>query len=361
MLVYVNCSMSIRSIARELGVSATAVSLALKDSTRVSPALRERVRRAARAAGHVPNARLAELMQEVRRSAQPAYRGTLGVIALFPEEEPWRERPEWGHLGRFAAGARARAAELGYKLEHFWLKRPGMTPARLRAILEARGIAGLLCLGSLEPEEMFPVSLRRFAVVTQGASVVGPLHRVQSHFAADARRLYGELLRRGYRRPGLCILATGDRRTDHLYTATLLELQTRLLVAPAVPILLAETWDKGKFGAWFDAHRPDAIVLHQHGPFLAGLEGALSERRLRVPRDIGLALLDLNPNPSRYAGVIQNFERMGATAVEMLLGRILLREFSAPPHPKIEVVLGMWNEGRTLRAPVKSRRSTGRR
>lgn len=346
--------MSVRSIARELGISATAVSLALKGSARVSPALRERVRRAARATGHVPNARLAELMQEVRRSAEPAYRGTLGVISLFPEEEPWRERPAWGHLGRFAAGARARAEELGYKLENFWLKRPGMTPARLRAILEARGIPGLLCLGSLDPEETFPPALRRLAVVTQGASVAGPLHRVQSHFAADARRLHGELLRRGYRRPGLCILATGDRRTDHLYTATLLELQNRLLATPAVPILREEAWDAVKFGAWFDAHRPDAIVLHQYQPFLAGVEASLRERRLRVPRDIGLALLDLNPNPARYAGVIQDFERMGATALEMLLGRLLLREFAAPQHPKIEMVLGMWNEGKTLRAPRKT-------
>lgn len=350
--------MSVRSIARELGVSATAVSLALQGSARVSPALRERVRQAARATGHVPNARLAELMQEVRRSAEPAYRGTLGVISLFPEEEPWRERPSWGHLGRFAAGARARAEELGYKLEHFWLKRPGMTPARLRAILEARGIAALLCLGSLDPDEVFPPPLRRFAVVTQGASIAGPLHRLQSHFAADARLLYGELIRRGYRRPGLCILVTGDRRTDHLYSATLLELQSRASATPGVPILRAEGWDAAEFKAWFDAHRPDAVVLHQYQPYLQGVEGVLRERRLRVPKDVGLALLDLNPQPARYAGVIQNFERMGATAAEMLLGRLLLRDFAAPKHPKMEMVLGVWNEGRTLRAPAKKDAST---
>ena len=38
----------------------------------------------------LPNARLAELMQEVRRSAEPAYRGTLGVISLFFRQ--WRVR-----------------------------------------------------------------------------------------------------------------------------------------------------------------------------------------------------------------------------------------------------------------------------
>lgn len=341
--------MSVRSIARELGVSATAVSLALKDSARVSPELRERVRKLAREAGHVPNARLAELMHEVRRSKTPEFRATLGVVSLFPEEKPWIERPSWHHLGVFARSAQVRAATHGYKMEHFWLKRPGMTAERLRAILEARGIRGLLCLGSLAPEEDWPEALRRFAVVTQGASIPGRLHRVVSHFAADARLLYSELLRRGYRRPGLTILVTGDRRTDGLYSATFLGQQERGFAAPAVPILRAEDWNEAEFATWFDRHQPDVIVLHQHQGYLEGLERFLQRRKVKAPRDVGLALLDLNPDAARYSGVIQDFERIGATAAEMLIGRVLLRDFVPPEFPKTEMVVGTWNEGRTLR------------
>lgn len=341
--------MSVRSLARQLGVSATAVSLALKGSSRVSSSLRERVRRAARSAGHVPNARLTELMYELRHSVRPAYRATLGVISLFPEEKPWQERPAWGHLGVFDAGARASAESHGYKLENFWLKRPGMTPARLRAILETRGIKGIICLGSLDPEETFPPALRRFAVVTQGASIPDRMHRVMSHFAADARTLFGELHRRGYRRPGLVILASGDRRTDHLYTATFLSHQERIFAPPPVPILRAETWDAREFTTWFSRHQPDVIVLHQYAPYLDAVEGFLAVRRLRIPRDIGIALLDLNPTPARYSGIGQDPARMGATAAELLLGRLLLRDFAFPAHPKVELVTGSWNEGKTLR------------
>jgi DNA-binding LacI/PurR family transcriptional regulator len=346
--------MSVRAIARELGVSATAVSLALKDSARVSPELRERVRKLARAAGHVPNARLAELMHEVRQSKTPEFRATLGVISLFPEQRPWSERPIWWHLGVIARSAQARAESHGYKLEHFWLKRPGMTPARLRAILEARGIKGLLSLGSLDPEEEFPEELRKFALVTQGVSIAGRCHRVMSHFAADARLLYGELMRRDYRRPGLAISPTGDRRSDRLYSATLLELQERSFASPPVPILRAEAWNEAEFAAWFDASRPDVIVMHQHPPYIEGVERFLERRKLRVPRHVGLALLDLNPSPARYTGVLQDFERIGATAAEMLLGRVLLRDFAAPVFPKTEMVVGTWNEGRTLRARGKT-------
>jgi LacI family transcriptional regulator len=346
--------MSVRSIARKLGVSGAAVSLALKGSERVSAALRARVQAAARAAGHVPNARLAEMMREVRQSGAREYRATLGMISLYPEEEPWRERSNWEHLARFVQGAQAAAEAHGYKLESLWLKEPGMTPARLGGILEARGIKGLLCLGSLDPEEEFPAALHNFAVVTQGASIAGPIHRVVSHFAADARRLLEELRERGYVRPGLAILSSGDRRADQLYSARFLGYQEQVFAAPPVPILRAEIWNEAEFHDWFSTHRPDVIVLHQHAPYLAALEKYLAQHRWRVPRDVGLALLDLNPNPERYAGVRQDFAAMGATAVEMLLGRLLLRDFGRPRRPKVELVVGEWNEGRTLRkAPAR--------
>jgi hypothetical protein len=40
---------------------------------------------------------------------------------------------------------------------------------------------------------------------------------------------------------------------------------------------------------------------------------------------------------------------MGVVEAEMLLGRIMLRDFGPPLSPKIELVQGRWNEGRTLR------------
>ena len=345
--------MSVRALARKLGISATAVSLALRDNARISPALRAKVRHAAQTEGHVPNAKLAELMSAVRLSAQPSYHATLGVISLFPEEEPWRQNPIYGHLEPMLSGARARAALRGYKLENFWLKAPRMTPRRCASILEARGIHGLFCLGSLDPDEKFPPALQRFAVVTQGASIPDQMHRVVSHFAADARTVFAELARRGYRRPGLAILVSGDRRTDHLYSATYLGEQERSGAAPGIPILRAETWNEREFHSWFSEHRPDVLVLHQYEAYLAEIERYLARHQLRVPRDIGLALLDKNPDPSRYTGICQSPERIGAAAIDLLLSRMLLRDFAAPEFPKVELVVGTWNEGKSLRPARK--------
>jgi DNA-binding LacI/PurR family transcriptional regulator len=349
--------MSVRSLARKLGISATAVSLALKDSPRISPRLRAKVRHAAQTEGHVPNAKLAELMSAVRLSSQPRYHATLGVISLFPEEEPWRQTPTYEHLETILGGARDRAALRGYKLENFWLKAPRMTPRRLAAILEARGIHGLFCLGSFDPDEVFPTALQRFAVVTQGASIPGRMHRVVSHFAADARSVFAEIARRGYRRPGMAILRSGDRRTDYLYSATFLGEQERSGRTPTVPILRAETWNEADFHTWFTTHRPDVVIIHQYAAYLAEIERYLARRKLSVPRDVGLALLDKNPDTSCYAGMCQRPERIGAAAVDLLLSRLLLRDFAAPEFPKVELVVGTWNEGKSLRSPRSVRSS----
>lgn len=341
--------MSLRAIARQLGVSSTTVSLALRDSPRISTALTERIKKRARALGYVPNARLAEMMSEVRQAQPVAYRATIGLISLYPEERPWSQRPTFEHLKLVINGSRERAEQHGYKLEEFWVKRPGQTLERLRTILDARGIKGLLCLGSADPDEMFPEPLRKFAVVTHAASIPDRLHRVLSHFAADANLLLVELSRRGYHRPGLAMLGNGDRRTGFVYSAMMVGYHERKLSGTPLPILRAETWNEAEFSRWFDANRPDVIVLHQYPPYIAGVEAWLSKRRLRVPRDVGIALLDKNPDPARYSGICQNPWLMGAVALEMLIGRLMLRDFGPPDHPKVELVEGSWNEGATLR------------
>lgn len=349
--------MTVRALARQLGVSATAVSLALKDSGRISPDLRERVQRMAKDSGYVPNARLAELMDEVRRSGNPVYRATLAVFSLYPEKEPWNQRP---YLKQVLKGATERAQANGYQLEYFWLKQPGLTAARFRSILEARSIQGLFCLGSQDPEEEFPKELRKFAIVTFAASIPTHLHRVMSNFASDSRVLFDQLLLRGYQRPGLAILFHGDRRTDYAYSSTYLSVWERLLKPPPVPVLRADKWDEGAFDYWYTTHRPDVIVLHQNPVFIAGVEAYLKRKRLRVPRDIGLALLDLNPDRRLYSGICQDPVLMGVTAAEMLIGRVLMREFQFPTHPKVELVEGEWNEGRTLNRVAAGKHGVGK-
>jgi DNA-binding LacI/PurR family transcriptional regulator len=121
-----------------------------------------------------------------------------------------------------------------------------------------------------------------------------------------------------------------------------------------VPVLRAEHWDEAEFAGWLAAHRPDAVVLHQSDTYVAEVERYLARRRVRIPRDLGLALLDKNPNPERFAGVCQDPRRIGASAAELLLSRIAMGDFAWPTHPITELVLGRWNEARSLRAAART-------
>lgn len=341
--------MSLRAIAQELGVSSTAVSLALKNSPRVSANLRQQVLAIAQRNGYIPNARVTELRAGLRQTNQEEYRATLGLMSLYEDENPGKRYP---HLQLVIEGAKRCASMHGYQLKPVWLKQPGMSVNRLAGILHARSIRALLCLGSEDTEEPFPPELKHCAIVTIATSIPDRLHRVCSHFNSDASLLTEQLFIRGYRRPGLVMLKSGDRRSAFRYSSTFLGWQERVLPYPPIPLLRLETWHRKSFDDWFDSHQPDVLVLHQHADFIDSMQRNLAQRKLTVPDHLGLALLDLNPDPDRYSGILQNFPLMGATAMEILIGRIILNDFGPPENPKLELVMGKWNEGKSLR-PVQ--------
>ena len=66
--------------------------------------------------------------------------GCLGLISLYPKPRPW-EDPTRSYLQRIQQAQVQRAAELGYRIEPFWVREPGLRPERLAAIIEARGIS----------------------------------------------------------------------------------------------------------------------------------------------------------------------------------------------------------------------------
>jgi len=68
---------SLRSLARQLGLSAATVSLALRDSPRVIAPTKRRVLQAARRAGYRPNPLVASVMTVLRRSSHGGFQGAL--------------------------------------------------------------------------------------------------------------------------------------------------------------------------------------------------------------------------------------------------------------------------------------------
>jgi LacI family transcriptional regulator len=338
--------MTLRDLAKLADLSPSAISLALRDSPRISEATKARVRALAAEHGYEPDARIVDMMRHLRKPRTQRERACFGVISFYDHQRPWDKSP---HLARIHKGMTKRASEIGYRLEPLWLKAPGLTLRRFREILDTRGIEGLLCFGSPNVDEEFPATLNHYAVVTVGFSIKTPLHRVTSRPYRDTFHACERLHALGYRRIGLILSDYEDRRTEHSHSAAYLGwCDAHLGTGTSLPILRLDEIEAGPFLQWRAAHQPDALVLIHSPAAIAQFKLVLDVQGIRRPQDLGVAVLSHMIEGSGFAGLQQNQHLIGAWAVELLAARIANRDLGIPAIPRIEMVESQWIDGPSL-------------
>jgi LacI family transcriptional regulator len=252
---------------------------------------------------------------------------------------------EFPNHRRFYNGVEARAGELGYKLEVFWLREPGMTSRRMSQVLRTRAIRGLILQALPKPHGHLSLEWQHFAAVTKGLTIVRPkLHRVISSHYEDMRLVTHQLRRLGYRRPGLALSANLDTRVDHAWLAAYLLLQNELPVRDRVPAVILESdVENRKFSRWFARNKPEVILF-------TGLpiEAWIRVLGLRVPQDVGLVHLDWSPELGNLAGIDAYPETLGVAAVDLLAGQLHAYEYGIPEREKMVTVSGRWVSGPSL-------------
>lgn len=340
--------MNLRHIAKMVGVSASAVSLALRDSPRISSTTKAKVLRAAKEAGYSPDAKIVDLMRHLRKPRAIRQQACFGVISFYDELRPWERSM---HLNRIYEGMVRRATELGYRLEPLWLRAPGMTFRRFASILETRSIEGLLCFGSPDFEQEFPRELSRYAVVTQGLSIRTPLHRVTSHFYNDTIHALQRIHSLGYRRPGLVLGIYEDTRSAHAHSAAYLGwCEHTLGVSTALPILRMREVEETAFAEWYGRQRPDVVIFVHLSDMIPRFQAALKQLEIKVPDNLAVLAISHRVEGTGLAGLQQNQSLMGAWTVELLAARIANRDIGIPSNPRIEMVEGNWVEGNSLKS-----------
>jgi LacI family transcriptional regulator len=340
--------MNLRQLSKLARLSPAAVSLALRDSPKISSATKVRVRGLAAQVGYRADARIVALMRHLRKRHDLRQTACLGVMSFYDSLRPWEQS---SHLMRMYKGMMRRADEQGYRLEPLWLRAPGMTHRRFRGILETRGIEGLLCFGSPDLRQKFPAEINRCAIVSQGLSIETPLHRVMNHAYHDTVEVLVQLYRRGYRRPGLVLGQYEDSRSAHVHAAAYLGWCERTLGrSKELSILRLDDVESRPLLEWLERQQPDSVVVVHVSAALPELSAVFRKNRIRIPNDLGVAVICPVIEGSAFSGIQENQEEMGARAVELLIGRIANRDFGVPACPRSEIVEGHWIEGSSLKS-----------
>ncbi len=347
---------SLRDVARVVGVSHVTVSLALRGDPRVSAARRAEVQAAAMRLGYRPDPMLSSL-SAYRHSKRPVtIHSTIAWLNQWPDPKALRSFHEFA---AYWSGAKEAAEMLGYRLEEFVVDRD-LHGARLQKILATRSVHGILIPPHAEGLHLPDFDWRLFSVVRFGVSVKEPrAHVITSDQMNCSTLAFTKIRELGYRRIGFVTSRVHDRNTGGNFRAGYLAIQDAALPQSEhlEPLILEEraaVLDERALRPWLRAQKPDAIITTD-----PRVHRMLSDLGIEVPRDLAAAALSVLDG-NFDAGVDQNSHETGQVAMRTLAGLIHQNERGIPRYCRRILVEGRWVEGASL-PPAKVTKPKPRR
>ncbi len=334
---------SIRTLARDLGLSIATVSEALRDSPAVKPDTRARVLKAAKEAGYRRNPLVGATFSALRTGRHLGFSGTLALVDA-PSGGGQQLIPFHRAIG---VGAARRAEALGFRTEVFGVgkRAPSLSVTRLNAVLRARGIQGVIFLPFDQRQDFADFDLDQLAAVSMDHRLLKPeLHTIQADHYLSMRRCLDALQGRGYRRIGLCLPRPKDERSDYKWSSGFISWFRLAGCTPPVPPLIPETLEKPAFMTWFERHKPDVILSHEEAVVDWVVQGGW-----KIPQDVGFFRINHTERSIPCAGLDLRPEQLGATAVETVVGMLHRRESGAPSCPNSISIDAHFVDGPTLR------------
>ena len=333
---------TLRTLARELGLSRTTVSDALRGSSRVKPETIAKVRAAARAAGYDRNPLAGAVMSFLRRSCGQQFRGVLGVLEIVDADQSLNAQR---YNDAVFQAVCAKSEQLGFKVDRFQLGATGLKFSRLDSILEARGINGLVVLPVAGEPDLSGLTWSRYTAVYVDYFIDRPaIHCVCSDHYRSMVMLLRELHARGFRRPGLFIEHSLDERLHYRWEGAFLAQVHYLPDVVQVPILHTEAVTFSEFRAWFEKYNPDVVLGH----FPEAIDW-MKRCGAAIPRTHSFVCLNSLRTDGNCAALDFQAALLGARAAELVTGHLLHSEFGSPAQPSLTTIPARLIEGPTLR------------
>jgi len=331
---------SMREIAQAAGVSVSAVSLALKNSTKISSTRRDAIFALVEKMGYRRDPRLTELMEHLRMARPHRSNSTIAMIIPELTRERLKDYPPMQGL---IEGVEEIAALAGFSVTLFFLSDPGIGPRRIRSILLARNIKGVVIAPFPSGVARIDFDCSGLCVATAGYSIVEPrLNRACPNYLQMMDELLADGQAKGYKRIGL-IMTYGEGGIGHkLFTSSFLFYQSKIPPEHRIEVLPKPMISAANVADWFHTHKPDAIISSGSVYTLPRSIG------LRVPQDVAFASIDVSEEPRDAAGADHRYHLVGREALKQVLTLLNLNLTGVPENPKTVLVDSHQHEGFTL-------------
>lgn len=197
-----------------------------------------------------------------------------------------------------------------------------------------------------------PNDLQTLLAGPYAAAVIGasrphlPTHATNNHTWENCRMMMEVLWSRGYRRFGWAGEYTRFPGADPDYRMVYDFFLRSRSGAQAVPQYGNRHWSPTTFATWLKKHRPE-VVISKSVQVLDWIRDA----GYLVPEEVGFCDPDLVSLRGPVAGIYQDYEGIGAAAVDLVEARLHRNETGVPFSQKTVLIRGSWIEGLTVREP----------
>lgn len=323
---------TLQAIADAVGVSRSTVSRAFSGHPSIPEATRQKIRQLAAKLGYTPDATMNEMMFRVRSGRSAGFQETLGLLFCTRRSQDLIKDP---HLSEYVQGIEARAHQLGYACDRFWLEENPLRPKTLGKILKTRGIRGCVLMVPERSMSWESMPWPEFAWVALGFDQTDPpLHIVTPDWYGDAviatRRLHDQ----GLHRVGM----VWEPKLDPLLGNAWIGGYASTRVEVGLPPILfrAEGDSYSRIGAWAKTKKLQAVMTH-------------TEYILRfLPSTrVQCVLMNVSDTSETKMGIRTACRDSGINAVDVLVGQLSRRELGIPSFQKKIRSPGRWTESRS--------------
>lgn len=337
-------------IAKELGLDQSTVSLALRGSPKIPVGTRQKILETAKRIGYHPDAFASGLASRKKKKGE--LKANLATVVGTKTENPL-------HSVRLVKNVykaiQARAEQLGYGMEAFWRYAPENETIKIVRTFNSRNIQGVILLAIHESEinlvwENYAVAYANKPILNRPSEKSISFSRSSTNFFDETIRLLAKLKKRGYKSPGLLISRWRYEQSWGKYKYAFQEFYRLNSLFAKPPLLFMEDISKEGIDlrSWIKSNGVDCVVTPCYAE---DVHSRTVKAGFKIPEDLGLAVISLNEQNSKYTGFCDAAEKLGIAAVDLVVGALNRGETGIPDVPKCVILNNIWNEGST--APGK--------